>query len=276
MSTIDTPRTTEQRQSPYGRFISDTWVNFKRRGLKAIRDRFVLVGTIIQPIIWLVLFTQVFQSVSQVPGFAASSYLDFLVPAIMILVAQFGAADAGIGLVNDIESGMFEKVLAAPVSRTAIFLGKTLADVLKLVIQAAVVLVLGLALGARVETGVVGMLGLLSVVVLYGLWYVALSTIIGLRTRNSEATTISTRILALPLLFLSSAFMPLELLPGWIQIVAQVNPITYGVTAARTIMLDGWAWNTLLPALGVLVALNVVFVVAGIVSLRRATNAKVR
>lgn len=276
MSTIDRFEASERRKTPHRTFLIDTWVNCKRWGLKTIRDRFVLVGTLLWPVVWLVLFAQVFQSVVRIPGFEANSYLNFFVPAMLVLIAQFTAANAGIGLVEDIESGMFEKVLTAPMSRTAIFLGKTLADEFWLVFQVGVALALGLMLGARVEAGVLGMLGLLGVVSLYSFWGVALSTIIALRTRSSKATQIATQLVVFPLFFLSSALMPIKFLPEWLKVFARINPLTYGVDAARAIMLNGWIWSEILPAVGVLVALDVVFGAAAVVSIARATDASAR
>lgn len=273
MSARDDSKAIARRQTSHSTFFGDTWVIFKRWTTKTAQDRFVVITMILFPVLWLGLFTQIFQSVVQIPGFAANSYLDFFVPAMVVLMVQITTGDTGISLVEDIENGMFEKVLAAPVSRTAIFLGKALADELMIVVQAGVALALGLLLGADIETGVIGVIGLLGVSVLYSLWFVALSTIIALRTRSSKATSFATQLISWPLMFLSTVFMPLEFLPEWLQELARLNPMTYGIDVARTIMLDGWIWEEIVPALGVLAALGVVFGVAAIISLGRATNA---
>ncbi|MHB9287807.1 ABC transporter permease [Halobacteriales archaeon Cl-PHB] len=222
-------------------FFGDVWVNFKRWNLKAVRNPFVLVVSLVQPIIFLVLFTEVFgnvagQAVSR--GAPGISYETFLVPAIAIQVSLAAAVTSGIGLVNDIENGMFEKVLVSPMNRTAVFLGKTAAEVFRIAIQVGIILGLGILLGAEIATGLVGALGIVVVGILFSMWFIALSNSLAVITRDQESTIIAANLLQFPLLFLSSAFLPLETLPDWIQTFATVNPVTYGVDAARSLMLD--------------------------------------
>lgn len=222
-------------------FLGDVWVNFKRWNLKAVRNPFVLVISLAQPIIFLVLFTEVFgnvagQAVSQ--GLPGTSYETYLVPAIVIQVSLAAAVTSGIGLVNDIENGMFEKVLVSPMNRTAVFAGKTAAEVFRIAVQVSIILGLGVVLGAEVKTGIVGAVGIVIVAVIFSLWFVALSNSLAILTRDQESTIIAANLLQFPLLFLSSAFLPLATLPGWIQTFARVNPVTYGVDAARSLMLD--------------------------------------
>jgi len=270
-------------------FLGDVWTNFKRWNLKAVRNPFVLVVSLVQPVVFLVLFTQVFGSVAggALPG--GISYETYLVPAIAIQVSLAAAVTSGIGLVNDIEEGMFEKVLVSPMNRTAVFLGKTLAELLRIAIQIGIILVLGVALGAEVATGVAGALGIAAVGVLFSLWFIAFSNTLAVLTRDQESTIIAANLLQFPLLFLSSAFLPLESLPGWIRTVATLNPVTYGVDAARAIILDadvltaidvslglGGATDTLVPAVAVLLALDLALGAVAVTMLSRATSSKVQ
>lgn len=273
MSTTDTSRSRERRLLPRRTFFSDTWANLERYLRKFLRNPMLLSATLFQPVVWLILFTEVLQPISAIPGFEAGSYLDFFLPAIVIMVALIAGATSGLGLVEDLENGMFEKVLASPMSRPAIFLGKIFADAVQILIQVAVVLVVGILLGARIEAGLAGALGLLVVALVFSLWFIGLSTIVALRTQNSEATMAIGNVLALPLVFVSNAVLPSEVLPEWVQTISVLNPVTYGVDAARAIILDGWAWDMILPALGVLIALDVVVGAAAVVTLNRATSA---
>ncbi|TKX84331.1 ABC transporter permease, partial [Halorubrum sp. SS5] len=221
-------------------FVGDAWVNFKRWNLKAVRNPFVLVVSLVQPIIFLVLFTEVFGNVAGGAvnrGLPGISYETYLVPAIVVQVALAAAITSGVGLVNDIENGMFEKVLVTPMSRTAVFVGKTAAEVFRIAVQIAIILGLGVLLGADIVTGVAGAAGIVAVGILFSLWFVAFSNAVAILTRDQESTIISANLLQFPLLFLSSAFLPLEALPGWIQTFARVNPVTYGVDAARSLMI---------------------------------------
>ncbi|MDG5820795.1 ABC transporter permease [Natronococcus sp. A-GB7] len=272
-------------------FAGDVWVNFKRWNLKAVRNPFVLVVSLAQPFIFLVLFTEVFGNVAGgavSQGLPGIDYTTFLVPAIAIQVALASAVTSGIGLVNDIENGMFEKVLVSPMNRTAVFVGKTLAEVFRIALQIAIILGLGVLLGAEITTGVVGAVGIMAVGILFSFWFIAFSNMLAVLTRDQESTIIGANLLQFPLLFLSSAFLPLEVLPNWIQLFARINPVTYGVDAARAIMLDedvmtvlevtafGGALDTIVPAVAVLVGLGSVFGAGAIYLLSRASSSDVR
>ena len=272
-------------------FLGDIWVNFKRWNVKAVRNPFVLVVSLAQPIIFLLLFTEVFGGIAgdaiNRGGGAGIGYETFLVPAIAIQVSLAAAVTSGIGLVNDIENGMFEKVLVTPMNRTAVFAGKTGAELLRIVLQVGIILGLGVLLGAQIATGIVGAMGIALVGLLFSLWFVSISNTIAVITRDQESTIIAANLVQLPLLFLSSAFLPLEELPGWIQTVARFNPVTYGVDAARALMLDqdvmtvievsrfDGLWNTLVPAVGILVALDLVFGAVAVYMLSGATSSDV-
>jgi ABC-2 type transport system permease protein len=272
-------------------FLGDVWVNFKRWNLKAVRNPFVLVVSLVQPVIFLVLFTQVFGGVVEgtLRGPAGGlNYETYLAPAIAIQVAIAAAVTSGVGLVNDIENGMFEKVLVSPMNRTAVFLGKTLAEVARIAAQIVIILVLSVALGAEIATGVLGALGIVGVGVLFSLSFAAFSNSLAVLTRDQESTIIGANLLQFPLLFLSSAFIPLETLPGWIRAFATVNPVTYAVDAARAIMLgedvitvlnvpgfEGVA-HTLVPALAALVGLAVVLGGVAVFLLSRASSSDVQ
>ncbi|MFD1512331.1 ABC transporter permease [Halomarina rubra] len=269
VGTVEPPRSTS--------YLAEVWVNFKRWNLKALRNPFIVVGSVVQPVVFLLLFSEVFGGVvgAAIGDAAGVDYLTYLVPAIVVQVALIAASSSGIGLVNDIENGMFEKVLVTPMRRSAVFLGKTLSEMIRVVVQGALIVVLGVLLGATVETGVLGAVAMLGVAVLFSLWFTAFSNVLALVTRDQESTIIGANLLTFPLLFVSSAFLPIEALPGWMQVVARLNPITYGVDATRTLMLEGWDWAALAPDLAVLVALDVVLGTVAVVMLSRASSARV-
>jgi len=272
-------------------FLGDVWVNFKRWNVKAVRNPFVLVVSLVQPVIFLVLFTEVFGNVAGravSEGLPGVSYETYLVPAIAIQVSLAAAVTSGIGLVNDIENGMFEKVLVSPMNRTAVFLGKTAAEVFRIAIQVAIILGLGVLLGAEIETGVVGAAAIVATGIVFSLWFIALSNSLAVLTRDQESTIIGANLLQFPLLFLSSAFLPLETLPDWIQTFARLNPVTYGVDTARALMLDRdvmtvlevsrfeGAMNTVVPGFAVLLGLAVGFGAVAVFLLSRASSSDVQ
>lgn len=290
-----------QQVSTRNAFHTDVWINLKRWLLKTVRNPFVVVSSLLTPVIFLVLFAEVF---GQVTGGALRSslgadisYVTYLVPAIIIQTALIAASSSGIGLVDDIESGMFETVLVSPMSRSAVFLGKALSEVARIVVQVTIVLVLGYVLlwfdtggsvGRYIGTGLPGALGIIAISIVFAIWFTAFSNIVALLTRDQESTIIGANLLQLPLLFVSSAFLPVRILPGWIQTVATINPVTYGVDAVRALMLGqdvlevvdvtafGGIWNTLVPALAILFVLDLVLGATAVGFLNRATSSKVR
>jgi ABC-2 type transport system permease protein len=221
-------------------------------------------------------------------GTPGISYETYLVPAIAVQVALAAAVTSGVGLVNDIENGMFEKVLVSPMNRTAVFVGKTAAEVFRIAVQVVIILGLGVLLGAEIATGVGGALAIVGVGVLFSLWFVAFSNALAVITKDQESTIIGANLLQFPLLFLSSAFLPLSVLPGWIQTFARYNPVTYGVDVARAIMLDadvmvvievtrfGGAMDTIVPGVAVLGGLAVAFGGVAVTLLSRASSSNVQ
>lgn len=276
-TTTQSERSSEQypKQASGNSFLGDIWTNFVRWNVKKLREPFVLLFALVEPVIFFVLFSQVFGQLATraVPG---GDYLAYLLPAIVIQSALITAAGSGIGFVQDIETGMFEKTLVSPMSRTAVFAGKALSDLLLIVLPVLILVGLGYVLGARVTTGVVGAVGILGVTLVFSVWYTALSNILGVVTRSSRATGIGTNIIHLPLLFASSAFVPADALPSWLRMVSAVNPITYGVDAARALMLTGWSWGVIGQSLAVLVVLDLVVGGLAVYFLTHASSSNVQ
>ncbi|WP_101295981.1 ABC transporter permease [Halegenticoccus soli] len=252
--------------------LRDIWTNFERWNLKAVRNPFTLTVSVVMPIIWLVGYTQVFKSLTLLPGFPADSYLAFFSPAVIIVMAMFAAATSGMGLVDDMDMGIFNKQLVSPMNRSAMFVGKICSEALRLAVEVLLLLALALALGAHVVTGLGGIVAIVLIAELFSFVFVAFSNIVGLVTRRSDATALISNFITLPLVFLSSSFVPRSLLPAWIQTISAFNPVTYGVNAIRALMLDGWVWTTIGPAIGVLVVFDLVLGGFAVVLLRRATD----
>lgn len=290
-----------ERKSAGNGFARDTWIILRRWLIKTVRNPFVMTSSLLNPIVFLVLFTEVFGgiaegAISQSLGTDAS-YVTYLVPAIAIQTALIAATTSGIGQVDDIENGMFEKMLVSPLHRGAVFLGKSLSEILRIVVQVAIILALGYVLfyldtsampGEYVATGFLGAVGIVLVAIVFSIWFTAISNVVALTTRDQESTIIAVNVLQFPLLFLSSAFVPVEALPGWVRTVAALNPITYGVDAARALMYGrdvmtvlevtrfGGMWNTLVPALAVLIALDLALGAVAVYFLNRASSSEVQ
>ncbi|GGN95550.1 ABC transporter permease [Haloarcula pellucida] len=301
-STDKGPVVDDTAQEASGNSVAaDIRISFKRWLVKNLRNPYVIFTSLVQPIIFFVLFVEVFGAIAGSTLSAALgpdiSYVTYLSPAIIIMSTLSSAATSGIGLVDDMEEGMFEKMLVSPMNRSAMFFGKVLSEVARIVVQTVIVLLLGYLLlvlknGAAFDqylrTGAAGIVGVVLVTVIFGGAFMAYSNIVALVSRDQEATIMFTNLLTFPLVFVSSAFLPLSVLPGWIRTVAVFNPITYGVDSVRAIMLGqdvmtvfemtafGGIWNTVVPAVVILVGFNVLLGSIAIRLLRRAASIKVQ
>lgn len=228
------------------------------RHLRALRRQpaFLLI-TIIQPVIWLLLFGALFKSVSQIPGFQGT-YLNFFTPGVVVMLALFSAGWTGMGAVEDIEGGVMERMLASPVWRGAINAGAVAYSGVQVLAQAVLIVVLALFLGADFKGGVLGVIVMLIVGALLAAIVASLSNAVGVLGRRRETVIGVISFVQLPLTFLSTAMMQKSLLPGWIQTAAQYNPINWAVEAARAAAMQRTDWATVGTHVGLLVALLLV------------------
>jgi ABC-2 type transport system permease protein len=279
---------------------TDVRISFRRWLVKTARNPYVTFTSLVQPLVFFVLLAEVLgavagEALAQSVG-AEVHYVTYLVPAIAIQSALAGAAVSGIGLVDDMETGMFDKTLISPMHRGAMFLGKVCSELVRIVVQTLLILALGYvflalkgdAVDGYLQTGLPGLFGIVTLTALFGGVFMAYSNVVALVTRDREATIMIANLLTFPLLFVSSAFVPLDVLPDWIQTVAVLNPVTYGVDGIRALMLgqdvlsvfdvtafDG-LWNTVVPAVGVLAAFALTLGATAVWLLNRAARAEVQ
>ena len=166
-----------------------------------------LLLSILQPVLWMLLFGQLFGVVTTLEGFEAESYVQYITPGISIMTALFSAAYNGIGLLRDIESGVFDRLLATPVSRGAVVASRVLLAASQVMLQAGVILILGLVLGARAYGGVIGLLCVLLAASLLAAAFAATSCGMALITRRQEMVIAAMNFIVLPTTFLSSMIM---------------------------------------------------------------------
>ncbi len=228
--------------------LSDTRYIFVRYLKKLVRNPILLFFSLVQPIIFLVLFTQLFERFANVPGFPAESYLIFATPGILLQNAFGSALQSGNSIVSDMDSGFLQKMLVTPVSRYAILLGRLTSDAFRVLMQSTIIMVLAFLLGASPVTGIPGVLMMLFTIAFFGLAWSGISLAIGLKTRSSETVFAFGSFLTFPLLFMSTSLTPLDFMPEWIQTVSMLNPISYTVDAIRVLMIDGFVWDTILSA----------------------------
>jgi ABC-2 type transport system permease protein len=227
------------------------------RYLRALYRQGAWIGiTLTQPIIWLLLFGALFKSVAHIPGFHGS-YINFLTPGVVVMLAVSSAGWTGMGFIEDINSGVMDRVLASPVWRGALNLGSVAQAVLTVVIQTVLIVVLALLLGADFRNGVGGVLILILVAALLAGSFASLSNGIGVLARQREALIGAVSFVLLPLTFLSAALMQQSLVPGWIETVSKFNPDNWAVEAGRSAAMGQTDWGLVASRVGLLTLLLV-------------------
>lgn len=232
------------------------WELCRRTWTKTARRPVLLTFSFAQPLMWMAFFGFLFQRYRLVDLGEAVAYLDFLAPGVCAMTVLFGASQSGIGWIRDVQTGFLPRLLNTPASHHALLAGKLLADVLRLLAQALVVLLLALALGARLSPAWGAVLPAALCLVLFAAAFSSLSCALALRTRAQEAMAAFVHLVNLPILFTSTALVPARQMPEWLAAAARFNPLTLTVDAWRGALLFGEmpsAAGQVLP-LGVLAA----------------------
>jgi ABC-2 type transport system permease protein len=237
----------------------------RRLVMAALRQPAFVAISLVQPMIWLLLFGQLFKRVVELPGFGSGAYIDFLTPGVVIMTVLFSSGWAGMTFIDDMDRGVMDRMLSSPVSRGAMMFASMVNQAVAIAVQSVVVVLVGLVLGAEFPGGVAGVLVMLVAATLLGASFASLSNGMALVVRTSEALIGFSTMLTLPLSFLSSAMMAREAAPEWIQTVSVYNPVDWAVVAAREALSADPDWGGVFARLGGLLA---VAVVAGFLATR--------
>ncbi len=229
-----------------------------RHGRELLRRPWWIAITLVQPVIWLLLFGPLFSKVVDIPGFTAASgtgdYIEFLAPGVLIMTAFFSAGWSGMGIINDLNRGIMDRLLVPPVSRGALIAGRLVQGSIVIVIQSLIIIALALALGGSFAGGVAGVAILIAVAGLIGAAFAAFSNGIALLARKEETLIALVNFLMMPLTMLAAAFMPLALAPGWMRDVAGFNPVNWAIEAGREAAMGSTDWGLVASRTGLLVA----------------------
>jgi ABC-2 type transport system permease protein len=246
--------------------LFDTQYLFVRALKKLVRNPILIFFSLFQPIIFLVLFTQLFHSFNLLPGFPPNlSYLQFAAAGILLQNAFSSALQSGTSIVDDLNAGFLQKMLVTQVSRAAILLGRLTTDAFRVLVQSIIIIGLAYLLGFSVETSLPGILLILFIIAFFSLAWSGISIALGMRTRSAETVFGIGAFLTFPLLFMSTALVPVNFMPAWMQNVSNYNPISFAVNAVRALTIPGSDFTALnLQPLGstVLQAIGVIALIA--------------
>jgi ABC-2 type transport system permease protein len=214
--------------------VRQAWVILTQRYLRQLyRVPVVIFMTLTQPIIWLLLFGALFKNVAEIPGFGGGNYVTYLTPGVVIMTAMFSASWTGMAYIEDMQTGVMDRFLTAPVGRGALTAAMLAYQGLTTVLQSAIIVAIGWGTGATFPGGAAGVAVLIGVSVLIAVAMAAISIWFALLTRQREALIGASTTLVLPLTFLSGAFLSLQLVPAWIADVARFNPVNWAASAGR-------------------------------------------
>ncbi len=219
-------------------FFRDTWTIFSRSMRLSLRQPLWVAIGLMQPILYLTLFGPLLQNIAATSGFEGDAWQVF-VPGLLVQLGIFGGLFVGFGIIAEWRSGVIERQLVTPASRNAIITGRSLRDVVVIVVQAAVLVGCAFALGLRIPLGAV-LIGFVLVAML-GAAFSFISNAIGIATKSEDVLAPMVNTLALPILLLSGILLPMSIAPQWLQIVSNFNPFKHIVEALRAVFLGDFS-----------------------------------
>ena len=222
----------------FANFIEKTLTIAEWEVRKLRHDPTDVITRTVQPMLWLLVFGETFSRIHAIPT-GHQSYLDFMAPGILAQSVLFLSIFYGIAIIWERDLGVIHKFLASPTPRAALVLGKSLSAGARALPQAAIIYVLALILGVKMNWNPLALLGVIIVVIIGAACFSTFSVLIACTLRSRERVMGIGQVLTMPLFFASNAIYPINIMPGWLQVVAHVNPLSYMVDALRALMLAG-------------------------------------
>ena len=242
-------------EAKYG--LGDTMQLWKRNLLAYRRQPDLLVFSTIQPVMFVLLFAFVFGGAIQT---GPIPYIDFLLPGILVQSGLFGSTQTGVGLAEDVRSGMIDRYRSLPMARSAVIAGRILADTTRNMFVLTLMVGVGHIIGFRFHGSVAGATAMLLLGVVFAQAFSWISAAIGMSVRRAETAQVASFVWIFPLTFVSSVFVPIETMPDWLRAVAQHSPVTLTVDAMRGLALGVEFWGSLMRSLAWIVGIMVIFV----------------
>lgn len=248
------------------RWFGDSLTIAWRNVLNIRRNPELLVFSTIQPVIFVLMFTYVFGGAIKVPGVA---YIDYLMPGIFVQTVVFGSLTTGVGLAEDLQTGLIDRFRSLPMARSAVLVGRTFADLLRNLFVVGLMATVGFLVGWRPNQGALSILAGLGLVLAFSYSLSWLFAIVGLLARNSETAQAMSFPIMAPLVFASSAFVPVSTMPGWLQTFAEHQPVSAVIDAVRGLTYGGATTQELLSAVAWIVGIVAVCAPIAVARYRR-------
>jgi ABC transporter DrrB family efflux protein len=245
----------------------DAWAVAGRNLIAYRRIPQLLVFSTIQPVIFVIMFRYVFGGAINVPS---GDYVDFLMPGIFVQTVVFGALAAAVGLATDLKSGLIERFQSLPMSRSAVLAGRTLADLVRNIFVVTLMTIVGYAVGFRIHTNAVALLAGLALVLVFGYAFAWIFATVGLVVADPETAQAASFPVMAPLVFASSAFVPVSSMPGWLQAFAEHQPVSVTASAVRALVLGGPTTSYVLQSLAWSIGIVAVFAPLAVARYRKA------
>ena len=228
----------------FSAFAYDTYWLGLRTTRRFFRVPANVVSIIFFPLIQLLVFSQLYKDIVQLPAFSTSSYLAYLAPGQVVFASFLAVGWAGYGILVEYRSGYLDKLRATPIARSSILAGEMAPLFFEAAIMSAVILGVSVLLGATLVTGFSGLVIILLLSGLFGISFAGISFIAALLTKSEQAAS-ALSLLMFPVVFISTAFVPAQLMPGWMQSVNHWNPVTFQIEAIRALMAQGYDWSAI-------------------------------
>ncbi|UCE63236.1 MAG: ABC transporter permease [Nitrospirota bacterium] len=239
------------------------------------REKFSMLFTLIQPMLfWLIFFGSLFQRAADIQVVQAPNYMSFLAAGVVVMTVLNNGLAGGVDLLFDKENGFLERLMATPIRRTSVILSRFLFVMAITGMQILVILAVAFLFDVHPETGLLGIAVILFIGMLFGIGLTAISMAMAFSVKSHGDFFSVLGFLSLPMIFLSSALVPLAAMPAWMKTLAWLNPMTWVIDAVRPLIINGWseAIPQVAIAIGVLVVFDAVCLYGGARAFRRAVG----
>jgi ABC transporter DrrB family efflux protein len=250
--------------------VTDTLTITRRNLLVWMRVPAYIMFTVIQPVMFVLLFRYVFGGAIQVPG-VKGGYVDFLLPGIIGQTAAFATFGTAIALAQELQKGVIDRLRSMPMARSAVLAGRLVADTARMFVTIVIVVGVGYAVGFRFQNGAGLAVAMIVLATVFGLAICCIAAYTGLAIGDEESVQAFGLIWLFPLTFLSSAFVPIHSMPGWLQAFANNQPVTYVINVMRSMALGGPIAPDLWKSVAWLAGIFIVFAPLAVRAYKRAS-----